>query len=305
MTTAKHSLSLSQKIFIYKIAIFFLVIGIFIISYQYWRLRQLLILKEDGLVAIRPNSNNIPFYKEIMDIIQPMKYTIIPSLLQQPDIKLSIDFTNQTWTLQNFHQYDSDGNVTIESHRYGLCGELASYTYNRIKPLLKNRYSVKFANVAESGFFLNPYATHVILIIYDELKKDAYLLDPTFHRYGPINDYHDYLFFSFGDKIEAMDKKQTDVSFQVNHAEPLTIRKNFISMLSIEDCNGNFDKDNFTLALRANRRYDYTGRYLFALRKNAGHIESYEDKWFENEALPPEDLNILKKKLTAWFYSLK
>ena len=301
---AKQSSSLSRKIFIYKIVILFLAIAILFVSYQYWQLNERSRSGKDSLLDRKIDTTAVPYYKEVMDIIRPLDYSVIPSLLQQPDIKLSIDFLNRTWTLKNFHQYDSEGNVIIEDHRYGLCGELASYTYNRIKPFFTNRYIIKFSNVSESGYFLTPYGTHVILTVYDTLNSKVYLLDPTFHRYGPLDEYHDYLFFSMAESIEGINKKETDVSFSVNHGEPMIIRNNFISVLTIEDINGKFDKDNFILSIQANHRHEYTGRYVFALRKQDGHMDILEDKWFENITLPPEDIDVLKKRLTAWFYSL-
>ena len=67
---------------------------------------------------------------------------------------------------------------------------------------------------------------------------------------------------------------------------------------------GKFDKNNFILAIMANHRPDYTGRCIFALQNHNGHTEIVEDKLFENEALPPEDISLLRKTLFAWFYSL-
>jgi len=304
MTTPKHFSSLSRKILIYNIAILILVIGLCLISYKYWYLRIHPKLRTPPLSELRPDSNGVPYYKEIMDIIRPLEYSVIPSLILQPDIKLNIDFKNKIWTLRNFHQYDANGNIILEYNRYGLCGELASFAYHRIKPLLSNRYTIKFANVAESGFFLVPSSSHSILIIFDTLQSKAYLLDPALHRYGPVENFNDYLISSIGETIAGIDRKAVDVSFSVNHGEPMTIRNDFISMLSVEDCNGKFDKDNFVLAIRANRRYEYTGRYILALRKNAGNTQIFEDSWFENKALPPEDISLLKQTLSAWFNAL-
>jgi len=304
MTMAEQSPSLSRKIFIYKIIILFLAIGILFISYQYWQLKKHSMLGKEGLSGEKIDTTGIPYYKEIMDIIRPLDYSVIPSLKLQPDITLSIDFSNKTWTLHKLHQYNSKGNVIIEYNRYGLCGELASYTYTHIRPVLPDRYTIKFARVAQSGFFLPPGGTHVILIIYDKLLSKGYLLDPSLHRYGPIDGYQDYLFDSFGEKIEGVNNKEEDVTFRVNHGMPVTIYNNFISMFSVEDCNGKFDKDNFILSIQSNHRYDYTGRYLFSIQKKEGRITFSEDQQSEKSSLSPEDSKTIKKTLTTWFYSI-
>ena len=164
---------MTKKIFIYQIVVFFLVVGISVLSYQNWQLRQHLEGGESRGPDSVPALQDAPYYKEIMDIIRPLDYSVIPSLVLQSNIKLSIDFTNKTWSLLNFHQFDSNGNIILDYGRYGLCGELASYTYNRIKYFFNDRYVIKFAQVSESGFFLTPNSSHAVLIIYDTVRAGS------------------------------------------------------------------------------------------------------------------------------------
>ena len=303
MTAQENSSLILRKLLIYKIIVFILIVGLFIVTYQNWQLRAPL-STEKSSPNIISDPKSIPYYKEIMEIIRPLDYSVVPSFVQQPDITLSIDFSNKTWTLHKFHQYDSDGNIILEDNRHGLCGELASFTYRKIMPLFGDRYIIKFAQVAQSGYFLHPSGSHVVLVIYDKATMQPYLLDPALHRYGPLSDYQDYLFHSYSEKVEGLDSHQIDVTYKINHGMPIVIYNNYISVFTIEDVNGKFDKDNFILSLQSNRRYDYEGRYIFALRKQNGQTDVFEDKHFENKVLDPQDFQIIKKTLTAWFNSV-
>ena len=304
MTTAKHPSSLSQKIFIYKIVILLLATGAFITSYQYWELKKQFELMIGDLPDPSYDSQKLPYYNEIMDIIRPLDYSVIPTLTLQTDITLSLDFKNKNWTLHKFHQYEPNGDIILDYGRYGLCAELASYTYSRIKPFLSDRYTIKFAHVTQSGFFHKPGDSHVILIIYDRLQSNGYLIDPSLHRYGPVNSYRDYLYYGFADSLDWVDNKQIDVSFQVNQGMPLLIHNGLISFLIIRDCNGAFDKDNFILSVQVYRRFQYTGENVFVIKKQDGRTEFYENKQLENQALSSEDINVIKKTLVSWFHSL-
>jgi len=221
--------------------------GLFITAYQYSKLWAKYEILAGDLPDNSYDPDKVPYYKEIMGIIRPLDYSIIPSLMLQPDITLSLDFSQRTWTLHKFHQYGPGGDIILDHGRYGLCGELASYTYVRIKPLLGDRFVVKFANVTQSGFFNTPGDTHVVLVMYDKLGSQGYVIDPSFHRYGPIDSYKDYLFSSFAESLNWVDKRKVDVSFSVNQAMPVLVHNNLISYLIVKDCNGKFDKDDFII----------------------------------------------------------
>lgn len=181
---------------------------------------------------------------------------------------------------------------------------MGSYTYNRLKPILKDKYDIKFARVAESGFFLTPKTIHSVLLIHDLSSKKAYLLDPSLHKYGPMENYDEYLYFDVGDTITGVQQKNPDVQFFVDFGTPLLIRNDFISSLSVGSYQGKFDKDNFILTIKANRRYKYAGRYGFAIRKYNGELDVTEDTWLGNEILTKEEIEKLKKTLTSWVENL-
>lgn len=280
-------------------------VGIMFGCYQNWQIEHKLIALTVNKPRSDPDVPHAPYYNEIMSIIKPLEYTVVPSLLTQPDITLSIDPVKKTWTLHKFHQFDHDGNVIIENDRYGLCGELASFTYRKIKPILGDKFTVKFANVAQSGYFLHPSGSHVILLIYDNSNNQAYLIDPGLHRYGPIGDYQDYLYKSFAEDVEGINEHQEDVTYQINHGMPLLIYNEYISVFTVEDVNGKFDKNNFCFTVQSNRRYDYEGRYFLLLKTENGKVSTFEDKEFEGKVLSVDDAQVIKRTLITWFNSIK
>ncbi|MDD5668884.1 MAG: hypothetical protein PHE58_02485, partial [Candidatus Omnitrophica bacterium] len=112
-------------------------------------------------------ADDIPHYKTVMTIVQPLRYSGLPMFLRE-DVRLTIDSTKQIWKISNLHRFNSKGNVVLEDNRYGLCGELAGYVYQNIKTLFDNKYSISFLRVSESGYFLSPQSSHIVLLINDK-----------------------------------------------------------------------------------------------------------------------------------------
>lgn len=297
MKIFNHQISTAQEILIYRRIIIVLLLGIIFLSYGLFQKRQ-----DDLRASFKRtlvSDKKLPFEKEIMKIIKPLRYSGIPALIRD-EVSLSVDFKNQTWTLHNIHRYDSQGNILLEEGRYGLCGELASYTYGKIYPIVKNRYGIVFVRVAESGFFLHPKATHIVLLLYDVDTQDAYLLDPTFKRYGHVESFSNYVLFDFNDTIEGIPERDRDVSFSVDTGTPLVIYNDFISVLSVNSVDGKFDRNNFSLQITASRKHQYSGRYVFGFRKKDGINEFFEDPWIRKDVMSSRDIQRMKKKIISW-----
>ena len=56
----------------------------------------------------------------------------------------------------------------------------------------------------------------------------------------------------------------------------------------VEDNDGEFDAQNFTIALTMTKRFHFAGRYLFAIRYNHGRVQIFENKML-GEALLGEN----------------
>jgi len=249
---------------------------------------------------ISPRStNDVPKYRQIMSLICPLEYSGLPSLLRK-DVNLKIDFQARRWRLENIHRFDNDGQIILDGNRYGLCGELAAYTYAKINPLLESDYTIQFARVAESGFFLQPQSSHIALVIANKKTRKLFLLDPSFHRYGPLKEYNNYLFYEYRGDLPFLTAQEKDITFEVDTGTPIFIRNDMIIFLTVESVDEKFDKENFTIAITATRRYHYSGRYVFLIRKKDGQEETFENTILAKKLFFPEDYKNLITGILYW-----
>jgi hypothetical protein len=244
-------------------------------------------------------TQDIPYYNQIMSLTEPLQYSGLQTLLRD-DVNLYLDFTARKWQLKNIHRFDEQGNIMLEENRYGLCGELASFTYPKIKSLLGPNYDIEFMQVAESGFFLQPQSSHMALVIHEQKTDKTFLLDPSFHRYGLLQDFDDYLFYGTRKNLDFMIEKTKDIVLDVDNGTPVLIRNNRIAFLIIEAVDEKFNKDNFSIAIMATKRHHYAGRYVFMVRKKDGMIEVLENKIIAEKIFPPDVYKRLCQKILFW-----
>jgi len=240
---------------------------------------------------------SLPHYQEVENIIRGLSYNGFYALLRS-DVDLEIDFDKRQWLLKNIHNFDSEGRVTLEKGRYGLCGQLSDNVARRIQPLFGDQYSMVFVHCAESGYFLGPRSSHYVLKLTDSANPgNVFVIDPSFARYGRLEAFEDYLFYDASDRIFF----EKDVFFAAGVAMPIVIRRDFIVDLSVEGGEDEFDRDNFTIALVCTRRYRFSGRYIFALRLIHGLPQVYENKALAEFLLDEGMYKTLKARLTGWF----
>lgn len=280
------------ELLVYRIIIFVLICMSAIFGYWQYKSNKIELVK-----AMK--DTDFPYYNTIMEIMRPLEYSAFGDL-NKPGVTVSIDSNKRTWTLRNIHQYDQQGCIILDDFRYGLCGELADYVSHRLKPIIRDKYKIQFVRAAESGFFLAPNATHIVLLLTEMSSQKSYLIDPSLHRYGPAEDMEEYLFFNSEDKLDEIERKEKDVTFAMDHGTPLFIRNDFLLSLIMENCDGKFDRDNFIISIRANRRYRYSNRYIFAIRISNGKAEFFENTLLINQVLTPEELTKLRNKIVEW-----
>jgi hypothetical protein len=261
-------------------------------------------VEEQGLASSEMIDMRAPFAKQIKAIISPLRYSGIDRLMHS-DVTIELDFANKTWTLKNVHRYDAEGNVIIGDNRYGLCGELAAYTGRKVAPLFGNDYEIEYVRSEQAGFFLSPQASHMVVRVTKKtFPKDIYIIDPSFHRYGTLEDFEDYLFYEASEELPIFRDKIPDEMYRVGTCSPLIIKKQYLLALLVEPLGGKFDEDNFVLALTATKRYHFAGRYVCALRMNHGEAEQFENKQFIGTLLKPEEYEILRDKMAKFFDSI-
>ncbi len=247
-----------------------------------------------------------PHYEEVTNIIRHLEYSGLQSLLR-PEVGLVLDFEQQTWYLQNVHRFNPDGTIILDDNRYGLCGELSAYVFQKIQPIFRNQdYKIEFVKAAEAGYFLGPKASHKVLQVTGNppTKENTFIIDPSFHKYGNIDNFDDYFFFEKSDTPDFLPNQGKDIFFPVNHGTPILIRNGLLLSMGIEESNGKFDQNNFIISLTATKQYKYSDRYVFAIRLADGKPESFENKVLAQELLTPTEYLTLRTRLIGWFKSI-
>jgi hypothetical protein len=227
-----------------------------------------------GLVQV---DRRAPQARRVAELIKPLRYSIIP-ILSRDDVRIELDFPNKKWFLRNIHQFDPAGKIKLEEGRYGVCGHLAAYAHDQLKPLLGPQYSVEFLQVAQSGFFPAYITEHFALEITDRSANppEVFILDPSLKRYGPKSQFEDYLSIERLPNLDFMETQGTDQAFRLGAGVPIEITGRYLVVLSVSRQAGIFDPKNFVVSLVAFHRYHYLGRPLLFLRNVDGQKESLE-----------------------------
>jgi len=261
------------------------------------------ILNDKGLLQININRSNagLPHKEEVYKVINPLRYSGI-QMFSSKDVYLTLDFEKELWILHNVHKFDDNGELVLNEGKYGTCGELAAYTADKLGPVFKDDYKIDFLMASQSGYFLAPKASHIVLRITSRLDgRQVYILDPSFRRYGEFKDFDDYLFFKELPQLNFMENKESDTVQQFNTAIPLLIRGEYLLGFVVEHTDRQLDQKNFVMALTLNKKYNYSGRYLFALRYAEGDTQVFENKRLALEALSEKEWDTLKEEITRFF----
>ncbi len=249
-------------------------------------------------------AQELPYSKEIRDIIDAVEYSGF-QVFVKPEVSLDINFSKREWTLKNIHQFDAQGQFVLEQNRYGLCGELAAYVYQKLQPILDPRYILQFAMATESGFFPTTQSNHIVLLMLDQQDKDAYLIDPSFHKYGKINDLKEYQIINVQEVLSFVKDKTTDASFMANQAMPLFIRNDLLLTFSVITVDETLDKDNYLFVIYASHRDKYPKADLLIMGKYKGRLQFYVDTEMLENLLNEGEANQLVNKFKGWIKQLE
>jgi hypothetical protein len=294
---------LHRKIAFYKslLIIFFLgILFVFIPAkiYLFWNFK----IKE------YQRQKKLPHYQEVMRIIEPLEYSGLRIFVQK-EVSLIMDFEKKTFTLNNVHKFTPDGKIVLENGRYGLCGELSTYVYQQIKPVFAGEYSIDFVRVLESGYFFTPQSSHTILLLSkrNEVRSlnTELVIDASFHRYGKLDDFDNYLFVEVMDSRDFEREKFTNITGSVNSGVPILIKNDQIVVLSFEDVEGIFDRENFSISLITKNKNKFaTNNLLFMLSKQGGKVRKIENKSVGEYLLTYIGYHELSQRIIEWFNSI-
>ena len=244
-------------------------------------------------------SKELPHYHEVMRLMSRLAYSGLPSILK-PQVTLSIDFDKGTSILHNVHEFDAQGKVLLEEGRYGLCAELATYVYEEIKGLFEDRYVIKFARVAESGFFAKDQSNHIVLMVFDKLSRDIFLIDPSYQRYGQWADLMEYTVLAMHDALYFVRDKSPDVLFAVDQAMPLYIKNDLLLSFAVASVDGVFNRDNYLFVVSVNFRYEKATLDVMAVGRRNGHPDGFERTLLLEKLFSLEEIKALHQKISSW-----
>lgn len=284
---------------IQRILILVLLGVIVFLTFQHSHFRKKHVIEASSPMLLPPRAN-LPHYDKIMEILKPLEYSGIADMIKS-DVDLKIDFPAGTWTVTNLHRFDDQGQIKLDHNRYGLCGELSAHVYTKIAPILEDHFDILFLRSVESGFFLRPKSTHIVILLTEKKTQERFFIDPSFQRYGREEDFSDYLFFEAADPKTHLESLKTDVTFPADSQTPLLIRKDFLICLGTELVEQKFDKDNFALVITANKRHEYSGRYVFALRRTEGKTSVFKNEPLLSQLLTLDEIDKISAKMTQWF----
>jgi hypothetical protein len=224
-----------------------------------------------GVVQV---DRDAPHAARIAQLIKPLRYSIIP-ILRRDDVRIELDFANKKWHLRNIHQFDAHGKIVLEGGRYGVCGHLAAYAYDQLRPLFEPQFDVAFVHVAQSGFFPAFITEHFALKITDRSSDPPreFILDPSLKRYGPKSQFEDYLSIEELPSLSFMETQGADQAFRLGAGVPVEITGRYLVVLAVSRQAGVFDPNNFVVSLVAFHRHHYLGRPLLFLRNVKGQKE--------------------------------
>jgi len=261
----------------------------------------LLTLSADQSIADTPKL--LPYQEEVHKIIDPLQYSGVP-VIARPDVTLRIDFKQRSWTLRNVHEYDAKGNILLDDNRFGLCAELATFVFEKLKPLISDDYDLKFAMVGETGFFSSGQSNHIVLLLVDKLNKQLFLIDPSFHKFASLKDLPEYNIINIQDTLSFVRDQSHDVSFSLDQAIPLDIRGDVLLSFSVTSVDGKFDPDNFILAISASERYKFGGRDILVIGRRNKQFQDIMDNHLMTQILPDAEIKILLSKLKFWIMQM-
>jgi hypothetical protein len=112
-----------------------------------------------------------------------------------------------------------------------------------------------------------------------------------------LEEFEDYFFLEETDNLDFIEKKSKDITQPFSSAIPLFIRRDYLVGFTVESMYGSSGMRYFVLALTLNKKHNYAGRYLFALRSINGNTEVLENKKLAREILSEQEWDALTKKI--------
>lgn len=232
------------------------------------------------------NEKDFPQEEKIRQFLTSLHYSALDNL-KRDNFYIELKFQQGVWIMRNIFLYDQSGKLANKISRSGTCAGLSQLTYDFIKPLLEDDYKISFLKGNEDLFFrggVDAGATHYVINI---SPKDAslpdqrkFIIDPSYKTYKPLSKLKGYTFSQEMKSIDLFEDNSRDLAMKVGMSYPLLLLedKKWILSLAVKKVDGQYDKNNFALAVFANKKESEVSDLLFTLMLREGEFFAYQNK---------------------------
>lgn len=252
--------------------------------------------------VVSSSKEVLPYADAVNEILTPLQYSGLSRFLDK-NSRVTVDFKKRIWTLHNVVHFDDKGVDILDEGNSGLCGQLSRYVYHKIKNIFPlDRYKILFEKVREINYFFTPQASHFVVTITDLVAQRKYVIDPSFKRYGTVEDFEGYYYY-----IEEQNpatyiqvSKSPDKFFFINSASPMMIRDDLLLIFSVESVDGKVDKDHFILSISAVKPQATQGEYVLGLKFTDGYLQTYSNDDLVHRLFTEDEITHLQQRMFQW-----
>lgn len=249
------------------------------------------------------NQQNLPEEKKIMQFLSSLDYSALEDI-KRDDFYIELNFKYDVWIMRNLFSYDQSGKLVNGISRSGTCAELSQVTHDFIKPLLEENYKISFLKGNEDLFFpggADAEATHYVVKISpkepDLSNQTEFIIDPSYGIYKPLSKLKGYTFSQEMESIDLFEGNSKDLAMKVGMSYPLLLLddKQLILSLAVKKVDDQYDRNNFALAVFANKKGGKNVDLLFMLMLRGGDTFAYKNEELVEKILSKKNAeNILK-----------
>lgn len=241
--------------------------------------------------------------KAVWKLFEEVSYSSF-DVFNDKDVKLAVDFQNEKWLIKNYFKFDERDHIVLNNNS-GACLELVIHAFTELEKDLSKDYHVKFVETIEASTFNNPNSRHWILLLTHKGSGNEYILDPSFKRFGPIDNFDDYRITQVFDRLPRSVVADGHNHFSIADGAPIFMKKGNLIGLIVRPVNGNFNKENFSLGIYAKKPFKFKGHFIYNIGLVNGQYFEKLDEKNAKEFLNQEQVKALKALLIKLYNEIE
>ena len=249
------------------------------------------------------NHKPIPQEKAVWKFFSEIEYSTF-DVFNDKDVRLAVNFEKQIWLIKGYFKFDSNNNILLNDNS-GACLELAIYAFVELEKDLGRYYRVQFAETLESSTFNNANSRHWVLLLTLKSNGEQFILDPSFKRFGRIDDFDDYRITNLYDRVPVEIVKDGHNRLSIADGAPIFIKKGNLIGLIVRPVNKKFDRNNFSLGIYAKKPFKFKGHFIYNIGLKDGAYFEMLNEENAKEFLTSEQLKSLKGLLKKLYKDIE